>query len=68
MNHTAVSDGTLRWLLLVAVLGCATALCWHGTINGEAYVGLLAALTGGVIHASGAKQGSDATQTPPGDG
>ena len=44
-------------LTTLAALGATTALAWHGTINGEAAVGVIAAVIGwkaGVASPTGA--------------
>jgi hypothetical protein len=59
-------DGsTSRTIVLLAVVIASSALAWHGTINGEAYVALIGIVLGGVVHASGTRQGSEASQAPP---
>ena len=66
MSNLPTLDGsTSRALILLAVIASATVLAWHNTISGEAYVGLLGIVLGGVVHASGSKQGTDAALTTP---
>lgn len=60
-----VSSGTSRTILLLSILGVVTALNWHGSLDAQATTGLLGIILGGIVHASGTKQGSDATTNPP---
>lgn len=59
-------DGsTSRTLILLASLGSATAAVLTGTIDGAAFTGIVGAVIGGVVHASGTNQGSQASVSPP---
>lgn len=62
-----VDGSTSRTLILLAALAVTALLAWHGTINGEAAVGVIASIVGAVVHASGTRQGSQATADPPPD-
>jgi hypothetical protein len=56
-------DGsTSRTLILLVALVSVTVLTWHGTVDGAAYTGILGAVLGAVVHASGTRQGA---QTKP---
>lgn len=48
-----------RTILLLSTLLATSILAWHGTIDGQAYVGVIGIILGGIVHASGTKQGSD---------
>lgn len=54
-----------RTLILLTVLVAASVLCWLDKVDAQAYVALVSAVLGGVIHASGNKQGADAATSPP---
>jgi len=59
-------DGsTSRTLILLTTIISATVLAWHGTVDGQAYVAIIGIVLGGVVHASGTRQGSEASQAPP---
>jgi hypothetical protein len=61
-------DGsTSRTLILLGSLASVSLLAWHGTVSGEAYTGVIGIIIGGVVHASGTNQGSQATADPPPD-
>jgi hypothetical protein len=60
-----IDGSTSRFVLLLASIGAVSALAWHGTVGGQAAIGLLTAIVGGLIHASGTKQGSEASIDPP---
>lgn len=63
---TLALDGSgSRTIIVLTCIACATALCWHKTIDGQAMVGLLSLIVGGAVHASGTKQGSEASVAPP---
>jgi len=59
-------DGSIvRAVIVLTTLVSATILAWHGVVDGQAYTGIVLAILGGAIHASGTKQGSEAAQAPP---
>lgn len=59
-------DGpTSRTIILLAALVAATFLTWAGKVDAQAFVAIVSAVLGGVIHASGNKQGADAATPPP---
>jgi hypothetical protein len=68
MNVPTLDGSTSRTLILLAALIATSLLTWAGKVDAQAFVAIASLVLGGVVHASGAKQGSDATQTPPGDG
>ena len=52
-------DGsTSRTVILVAALVSVSVLAWHGTVDGAAYNGIIGAVIGAVVHASGTRQGA----------
>lgn len=61
----AIDGSTSRTLIVLGCVVAATVLCWHGTVDGQAYVGILSLILGGAVHASGTKQGSEASTSPP---
>lgn len=62
-------DGsTSRTLILITALIAVTLLTWHGDVNGEAFTGIVGAIIGAAVHASGTRQGSQASTDPPPDG
>jgi Ni,Fe-hydrogenase I cytochrome b subunit len=60
-----IDGSTSRFLLLLAVIAAVTGLALHGNVDGQAVIGLLAGIVGGLLHASGTKQGSEASIDPP---
>lgn len=65
-KRRALIDGsTSRTLILLASLGSVTVCALTGTIGGDVYSAIVAAVIGGVVHASGTNQGSQATVDPP---
>jgi hypothetical protein len=54
-----------RTIILLTVLVLSSMLCWLDKVDAQAYVALVSAVLGGVIHASGNKQGADAATSPP---
>ena len=62
MKKVPTLDGTTsRTILLLAGVISVTGLAWHGTVDGQAYVAVVTFLFGGIIHASGTKQGAEAS-------
>ena len=59
---TALSPGLSRLILLVACLGVATVLCILDKIPGEAALGVITVIVGGVLHGAGARQGAEAAK------
>lgn len=59
MNGNGVVSTIGGYVLALAVIGAATVLAWHGTINGEATVGIFATIIAGggavVAHSAGVK-------------
>jgi len=65
---TPTLDGsTSRTLILLAALVATSLLTWAGKVDAQAFVAIMGIVLGGVVHASGSKQGTDAAQTPPTD-
>jgi hypothetical protein len=64
-NFPLLTGSASRTLVLLAAIGSATACALVGTIDGAVYSGIVGAVVGGVVHASGTKQGSEATSAPP---
>ena len=63
-----ILDGTTsRTILLLAGVISVTGLAWHGTVDGQAYVAVITFLFGGIIHASGTRQGAQAAGPEPVD-
>lgn len=62
-----IDGSTSRTLILLAAIVAASVLAWHGTVDGQAYVAVLSLVLGGVVHASGTNQGSQASVDPPPD-
>jgi hypothetical protein len=60
-----IDSSTSRTLILLTALTAASLLCWAGKVDGQAYVAIIGIVLGGVVHASGTKQGSEASQAPP---
>jgi hypothetical protein len=59
-------DGsTSRFIILALALASVTACALQGTIDSATYSAIVGAVIGGVVHASGTKQGSEATSSPP---
>jgi hypothetical protein len=65
MGKYTLDGSTSRTIVLVAALGAVSALCWHGTVDGQAFVGVVSLVLGGVVHASGTNQGAQAGGTDP---
>lgn len=62
-------DGsTSRTLILLAALIATSLLTWAGKVDAQAFVAIVSLVLGGVVHASGTKQGTEATTNPPADG
>lgn len=62
-------DGsTSRTLILLTALAATAVLTWHGAVDAQAFVAIASLVIGGVVHASGTNQGSQATTDPPPDG
>lgn len=60
-----IDGSTSRTLLLLATIVAVVVLNWHGSVGGQACVALLSLIAGGLVHASGTKQGSEAAVDPP---
>lgn len=59
-------DGsTARTIVLLASLAAVTFLTYHGAVDAQAFVAIVSLVLGGVVHASGTRQGSEASQSPP---
>lgn len=65
MKAQTITGSLSRTLVLLGSLGSVVFLTWTGDVNGDAAVGIISAIVGGVIHASGTKQGSEASTSPP---
>ena len=59
---TAPTASVGRLAVLIGCLLSVTVLAWHGTIDAQAYVAIVSLVLGGVVHASGTRQGSEATK------
>lgn len=58
MNMTG---STSRTIILLASLAAVTFLTYHGSVDAQAFVAIVSLVLGGVVHAAGTKQGSEAT-------
>jgi hypothetical protein len=68
MKQLPTLDGsTSRTLVLLAALAATTFLTYHGSVDAQAFVAIVSLVLGGVVHASGTKQGSEVSQQPPVD-
>jgi len=62
---TAPTASASRTIILILSLLSVTVLAWHGTIDAQAYVAIVSLVLGGVVHASGTRQGSEASKGEP---
>lgn len=67
MTVPTLDGSTSRTVILLASLVAASLLCWAGKVDAQAFVAIVSAVLGGVIHASGNKQGAASKETPPED-
>ena len=52
-------------MILLAALVATSLLCWAGKVDAQAFVAIVSLVLGGVVHAAGTRQGSEASQSPP---
>lgn len=62
MTVPTLDGSTSRTVILLASLVAASLLCWAGKVDAQAFVAIVSAVLGGVIHASGNKQGAGSSQ------
>lgn len=56
-----IDGGTTRFIILALTLVSVTACALQGTVDGSVYAAVIATVVGGVVHASGTKQGAEAS-------
>jgi hypothetical protein len=64
-THGLLDGSTSRTLILLASLAATSLLCWAGKVDAQAFVAIVSLVLGGVVHASGTNQGSQASVDPP---
>lgn len=62
-----IDGSTSRTLILLAALVATSLLTWADKVDAQAFVAIVSLVLGGVVHASGTKQGSEASVSPPPD-
>jgi hypothetical protein len=67
VNVPTLDGSTSRTLILLGALIATSLLTWAGKVDAQAFVAIVSLVLGGVVHASGTKQGSEVSQTPPAD-
>lgn len=60
-----IDGSTSRFIILALALISVTACALQGTIDGAVYSAVVATIIGGVVHASGTKQGAEASSGAP---
>lgn len=59
------APGLTTTLIVLAVIVSSALLCYFGKVSGDAFIGVLATILGGVLVRAGVASGSAASASPP---